>query len=207
MCHRAGLQTPRGLKFFVLEFTLQISSSGCWFLCFNIFGNKPLICHVADRVLVLRPAVRPEPLRWDSRVQDTGPPETSQPHVISISESCPRDLHLNAKTAPPNGQQAPQLDTLCQTTSKTGTKPHPLAERLPKIIVSSQDTPKHTTGRSPAHQKDKIQPHPPQHRYQSPPPGSLQNALNQTYPLGADTKNNGNYEPAACKKETPNTVS
>ena len=25
----------------------------------------------------------------------------------------------------------------------------------------------------------------------------------QPYPLVADTKNNGNYEPAACEKETP----
>ena len=55
---------------------------------------------VADRVLVLRPGVRPEPLRWESQVQDTGPPETSRPHIISVSESSPRDLHLNAKTQP-----------------------------------------------------------------------------------------------------------
>ena len=33
-----------------------------------------------------------------SRVQDIGPPETSQPHVISIGESSPRNLCLNAKT-------------------------------------------------------------------------------------------------------------
>ena len=69
------------------------------------------------------------------------------------------------------------------------------------------DTPKHTAGHSPGHKKDKFQPHLPEHRHQSPPPGSLHKPLNQTYPLGADTKNNGNYEPAACKKETPNTVS
>ena len=53
---------------------------------------------VADRVLVLRLAVRPEPLRWESWVQDIGPTETSWPHVISNGESSPRDLHLNAKT-------------------------------------------------------------------------------------------------------------
>ena len=40
--------------------------------------------------------------------------------------------------APLNDQQATVLDTLCQTTSKTGTQPHPLAERLPKIIIRSQ---------------------------------------------------------------------
>ena len=53
---------------------------------------------VADRVLVLQPGVRPVPLRWESRVQGIGPPETSQLHVISNGESSPRDLHLNAKT-------------------------------------------------------------------------------------------------------------
>ena len=39
-----------------------------------------------------------EPPRWEGRVQDTGPPETSWPHVISISESSPGDLPLNTKT-------------------------------------------------------------------------------------------------------------
>ena len=54
--------------------------------------------HVTDRVLVLWLGVGPEALRWESRVQDIGPPETSWPHVLSIGESSPRDLHLNAKT-------------------------------------------------------------------------------------------------------------
>ena len=53
---------------------------------------------VTDRVLVLWPVVKPVPLRWESRVQDIGSPETSQLHVISHGESSPRDLHLNAKT-------------------------------------------------------------------------------------------------------------
>ena len=46
-------------------------------------------------------------------------------------------------TAPLNDQQATMLGTLCQKTSKTGTQPHPLAERLPKIIIRSQ-TPQNT---------------------------------------------------------------
>ena len=54
--------------------------------------------HVADRVLVFRPGVRPVPLRWESRVQDIGPPETSRLHIIPKGKSSPRDLHLNAKT-------------------------------------------------------------------------------------------------------------
>ena len=82
--------------------------------------------------------VRPVPLRWESRVQDICPPETSQLHVISNCESSPRDLQLNANPALLNDQQATVLDTPCQTTNKTGTQPHPLAERLPKIIIRSQ---------------------------------------------------------------------
>ena len=85
-----------------------------FFICNNYFNNfiffnlffpfflsffLPFLwSHVADRVLVLRPGVRPVPLRWESRVQDIGPPETSQVHIISNGESSPRDLHLNAKT-------------------------------------------------------------------------------------------------------------
>ena len=69
------------------------------FFILSFFSFLPfLLSCVADRVLVLWLGVRPEPLRWESRVQDIGPPETSQPYVISNSESSPRDLHLNAKT-------------------------------------------------------------------------------------------------------------
>ena len=45
--------------------------------------------HLDDRVLVLQPGVRPVPQKWVSRVQDIGPPETSQLHVISKGESSP----------------------------------------------------------------------------------------------------------------------
>ena len=57
-----------------------------------------LLNHVVDRVLVLQLGIRPVPLMWESRVQDIGPPETSQLHIISRGETSPRDLHLNAKT-------------------------------------------------------------------------------------------------------------
>ena len=57
-----------------------------------------LLSHVADRVFMLWPDIRPVPLRWESRVQDIGPPETSWLHIISNGKSSPRDLHLNSKT-------------------------------------------------------------------------------------------------------------
>ena len=80
-------------SFFILFlFLLKIKKN--FFLSFFL---PFLLIRVADRVLVFRPGVRPESLRWESQVQDIGPPETSQPHIISIRESSPRDFHLNAK--------------------------------------------------------------------------------------------------------------
>ena len=66
--------------------------------CVLSFSHTFLLSHVADRVLVLQPGVKPVPLRWESRVRDTGPPETSRLHITSNGESSPRDLHLDAKT-------------------------------------------------------------------------------------------------------------
>ena len=57
-----------------------------------------LMSCVPDRVVLLQPGVRPVPLRWESRVQNIAPSETSQLHAISNGKSSPRDLHLNTKT-------------------------------------------------------------------------------------------------------------
>ena len=81
----------------------QLLQNTYWMLVVDLRLRKrqetPYIpSRVADRVFVLQPGVRSEPLRWESRVQDVGPPETARPHVISIGKSSPRDLHLNAKT-------------------------------------------------------------------------------------------------------------
>ena len=65
---------------------------------FFLFFLPFLLSHVSDRVLVLRPHVRPEPLRLESWVQEIGQPETSWSHVISITKRCPRDLCLNTQT-------------------------------------------------------------------------------------------------------------
>ena len=68
------------------------------FIYFLSFFLPFILSRAADRVLVLWPGVRPEPLRWESRVQDIGPPETFWPHVISIDENSPRDLLINYNT-------------------------------------------------------------------------------------------------------------
>ena len=58
--------------------------------------------------------------------------------MVKISQRSPSQ---HQDPASRNNQQATVLDTLCQTTSKTGTQPHPLAERLPKIIIRPQTPP------------------------------------------------------------------
>ena len=121
--------------FFILIFLFY------FFLSF--FFLSFILSHVDDRLLVLHPGVRAVPLRWEHLVQDIGPPDTSQLHVISNSENLPEISISMPRPSSTQGQQATVLDTLCQTTSKTGTLPHPLAERLPKIIIRSQ-TPQHT---------------------------------------------------------------
>ena len=53
-----------------------------YFIIFFLSFFLPfLLSCVADRVLVLRPGVRPVPLRWESGVQDIGPPEISWLHL------------------------------------------------------------------------------------------------------------------------------
>ena len=85
--------------------------------------------------------------------------------------------------APHNCPQASVLETSCQPRSKTGMQPHPLAERLPKIVLSSQ-TPQNTWSGS-YHQREKTQLHPPECRYQFFPPESLLKPLDQTcWPWG-----------------------
>ena len=67
-------------------------------------------------------------------------PSSTQYKMVKISQRSPSQHQDPASL---NDQQATVLDTLCQTISKTGTQPHPLAERLPKIIIRPQ-TPQNT---------------------------------------------------------------
>ena len=68
------------------------------------------------------------------------PPRSTYYQTVNISQTTPSPRQDRALL---NDQQAIVLDTLCQTTSKTGTQPHPLAQRLPKIIIRPQ-TPQNT---------------------------------------------------------------
>ena len=60
--------------------------------------------------------------------------------MVKISQRSPSQCQ---DPVPLSDYQATVLDNLCQTTSKTGTQPHPLAERLPKTIKRPK-TPQNT---------------------------------------------------------------
>ena len=77
-------------------FSIILSSS--FFLSFLPF----ILSHVEDRLLVLQPGIRAVPLRWESQLQDTGPQETSQLHVISNSENLPE---ISISTPRPSSTQ------------------------------------------------------------------------------------------------------
>ena len=68
--------------YFILIYFILSSSFFLFFLPF-------ILSHVEDRLLVLQPGIRAVALRWESQVQETGPQETSQLHVISNSKNLP----------------------------------------------------------------------------------------------------------------------
>ena len=80
---------------------------------------------VACRILVPGPGLRPELLWWERRVQTTGLTEPQTPGNINQSEVSQRSSFWHQYLALPNHLQTPVLDTSGQTTSKTGTQPHP----------------------------------------------------------------------------------
>ena len=59
------------------------------FLSFFFLFLPFILSRVQDRFLVLQPGIRAVPLRWESQVQDIGPQETSELHVISNGKNLP----------------------------------------------------------------------------------------------------------------------
>ena len=80
--------------------------------------------------------------RWEHWVWDAGLPENSQLQGILISESSHGGLYPNSRPSS-TYLQPPVLYASHQTTRKTGTQIHPSADRLQKVILSSQ-TPQNT---------------------------------------------------------------
>ena len=59
---------------------------------------------VDERLLVLQPGIRAVPLRWESQLQDTGPQETSQLHVIPNGKNL---SEISISTSRPSFTQRP----------------------------------------------------------------------------------------------------
>ena len=57
------------------------------FLSFFLFFLPFILSRVDERLLGLQPGIRAVPLRWETQMQDTGPQETSQLHVIPNGEN------------------------------------------------------------------------------------------------------------------------
>lgn len=64
----------------------------CLFAFFSFLGGGA--CCTSCGVLLPQPGLRPGPQEWEHQVQDSGPPEISQPQGIFIIMSSPRGPHL-----------------------------------------------------------------------------------------------------------------
>ena len=99
ICFLVWLLSSFFLCFFFLYYFLIFLIFNNYFLSYSFyyfflsfflpFFLPFILCHVDDRILVLWPGVRPVPLRWESRVQDIGPPEKSQLYIISNGKNHP----------------------------------------------------------------------------------------------------------------------
>ncbi|XP_057411223.1 box C/D snoRNA protein 1 isoform X1 [Balaenoptera acutorostrata] len=66
--------------------------------------QQNLVSRVDERLLVLQPGIRAVPLRWESQLQNTGPQETSQLHVIPNGKNLPE---ISISTSRPSFTQRP----------------------------------------------------------------------------------------------------
>ena len=71
---------------------------------FFLFFHPFILSCVDERILVLQPGVSAVPLRWESQLQDTGPHETSQLHVLPNGENLPE---ISISTPRPSFIQRP----------------------------------------------------------------------------------------------------
>ena len=74
------------------------------YLSFFVFFLPFILSHEDERLLVLQPGIRAVTLRWESQLQDTGPQETSQLHVIPNSKNLPE---ISISTPTPSYTQRP----------------------------------------------------------------------------------------------------
>ena len=91
-------------NFILFYFTLFYFVLFYLLLSFFLFFLPFILSRVEDRLLVLQPGVRAVPLRWESHVQNTGPQETSQLHIVSNGKNLPE---ISISTSRPSFTQRP----------------------------------------------------------------------------------------------------
>ena len=110
-----------------------------FFLSFVFLWTHCAVCGL----LVPQPGVGPGPPLWEHQVQDTGPPENSQAQGILTGMHSSRGIHLDTKTWLHLTACRLQCWTPHTKNRKTGTESQPSADRLPKVVLTSQ-TPQNT---------------------------------------------------------------
>ena len=118
-----GPQTSRKANQHPWNESMRDSLSGCsWLLraISPLIQRLCILCYVAREVLMLLKAVKSEPQRQETEVQDFGPSENSSPHGTLIDKSPPEGPQLSTDRAPPKSQQGPVWDAPYQSFSKTG---------------------------------------------------------------------------------------
>jgi hypothetical protein len=81
-------------------------------------------------ILVPWPETGPEPLEWESWVQDPRMPENSWPQGVLISENSHEGLHLYPRPGITQLLAAPSAGCLTQTTNKTKTQTQSSTNRI-----------------------------------------------------------------------------
>ena len=99
------------ILFFILIILFYLYFILLYFILFlfSFYFFRPFILsRVDERLLVLQPGIRAVPLRWESQLQDTGPQETSQLHVLPNDENLPA---ISITTPRPSFTQRPASDS------------------------------------------------------------------------------------------------
>ena len=158
------------------------------FLCFFLFFLPFILSHVDESLLVLQSGVSAVPLKWESQLQDTGPQENWQLYIISNRQNLPE---ISISTPRPTFTQWPAIYSAghrMPNNEKDRNTATSIIREDALNHIKATDNQQNTTRRGAAHQKDKIQPHPPEHRHTSLPPRSLHNPLNKLSHWGQTPK-------------------
>lgn len=100
-----------------------------FFVCLFVFFFSIFLCYLSFLFLsvrglcMLQPGVRLNLRRWETQIEDAGPPENFWAHGILISKSSPKDLPLSKRPGPtqrPGNSSSGHLTPNLQQNRNTG---------------------------------------------------------------------------------------